>query len=83
MNGKYEKGNPLGIMPKLKSETRKPSEPKKEPQKTVIIAQPEEPKSVKSKPRYTSEELRKGLEVSVVLGAPRARDPYKIGKRAK
>lgn len=83
MNGRHEKGNPLGIMPKLKNEPKKPSKSENEPPKPVTVAEPEVSNPVNAKPRYTHEELRKGLEVGVVLGAPRAREPFRIGKRAK
>lgn len=83
MNGIHEKGNPLGIMPKLKNEPKKPSKSENEPQRPVTVAEPKVSMPAKAKPRYTHEELRKGLEVGVILGAPRAREPFRIGKRAK
>ena len=41
MNGRHEKGNPLGIMPKLKNEPKKPSKSENEPPKPVTVAEPE------------------------------------------
>lgn len=79
-------GNPLGIMPELKPVKKTAKQRSADVhEKTSAENIPSEriAKKEQKMPNITASELRRGFEISVLLGEPRSKAPYKYRNKIK